>query len=284
MPVRFYRTEAGGSPVLDWLRGLDKDDRRAIGLDLMRVQFGWPIGRPLVGSLKDGLWEVRSSLPSQRISAGDRIVTFNYDVSLECALISARRFGVKNGYGSSFVATWDEPDSEITVLKLHGSINWIGSVFGGIQGFSSFVNSLGDRPFVDNTESFLPTYPSRVLDTSFRGGGVANEAPTLILPTYEKKYSVSTSVGDEWGDFYKSLWAQAAESLESSDRIVMIGYSMPQADTRARALLLWADNKRAEILLCCGGSNETLGRDFETHGFWRVTSVGTFADFCSIAG
>ena len=34
----------------------------------MRVQFGWPIERPLVGSLKDGLWEVRSSLPSQRIA------------------------------------------------------------------------------------------------------------------------------------------------------------------------------------------------------------------------
>ena len=55
MPVRFYRTEAGRAPVLDWLRGLDKNDRHAIGLDLMRVQFGWPIGRPLVGSLKDGL-------------------------------------------------------------------------------------------------------------------------------------------------------------------------------------------------------------------------------------
>ena len=68
IPVWFYRTGAGRAPVLDWLRGLDKDDRHAIGLDLMRVQFGWPIGRPLVGSLKDGLWEVRSSLPSQRIA------------------------------------------------------------------------------------------------------------------------------------------------------------------------------------------------------------------------
>ena len=67
-PVRFYRTEAGRAPVLDWLRSLDKDDRHAIGLDLMRVQFGWPIGRPLVGSLKDGLWEVRSTLPRQRIA------------------------------------------------------------------------------------------------------------------------------------------------------------------------------------------------------------------------
>jgi len=68
MPVRFYRTEAGGAPVLDWLRSLDKGDRHAIGLDLMRVQFGWPIGRPLVGSLQGGFWEVRSSLPSHRIA------------------------------------------------------------------------------------------------------------------------------------------------------------------------------------------------------------------------
>jgi len=68
VPVRFYRTAAGTEPVLEWLRGLEKSDRRAIGLDLMRVQFGWPIGMPLVRSLKDGLWEVRSSLPSQRIA------------------------------------------------------------------------------------------------------------------------------------------------------------------------------------------------------------------------
>jgi phage-related protein len=34
----------------------------------MRVQFGWPIGMPLVRNLKDGLWEVRSSLPSYRIA------------------------------------------------------------------------------------------------------------------------------------------------------------------------------------------------------------------------
>jgi phage-related protein len=66
IPVRFYRAAAGKEPVLDWLRGLDKEDRRKIGIDLMRVQFGWPIGMPLVRSLGDGLWEVRSDLPSNR--------------------------------------------------------------------------------------------------------------------------------------------------------------------------------------------------------------------------
>ena len=58
----------GTEPVLEWLRSLDRGDRRVIGLGLMRVQFGWPIGMPLVRSLKDGLWEVRSTLPSQRIA------------------------------------------------------------------------------------------------------------------------------------------------------------------------------------------------------------------------
>lgn len=52
IPVRFYQTTAGREPVLEWLRGLNKDDRRVIGLDLMRVQFGWPIGMPLVRSLE----------------------------------------------------------------------------------------------------------------------------------------------------------------------------------------------------------------------------------------
>jgi hypothetical protein len=37
--------------VLEWLRGLAKEDRHVIGSDLMRVQFGWPIGMPLGSTL-----------------------------------------------------------------------------------------------------------------------------------------------------------------------------------------------------------------------------------------
>jgi len=68
IPVRFFRTDAGAEPAREWLRSLNRTDRHTIGLDLMRVQFGWPIGMPLVRSLKGGLWEVRSTLPSQRIA------------------------------------------------------------------------------------------------------------------------------------------------------------------------------------------------------------------------
>jgi phage-related protein len=68
IPVRFYRTSSGIGPVLEWLRDLPKEDRRVLGIDLMRVQVGWPIGMPLARSLGDGLWEMRSTLPSRRIA------------------------------------------------------------------------------------------------------------------------------------------------------------------------------------------------------------------------
>lgn len=67
-PVAFYRTAAGGEPVREWLRGLDKEDRHAMGLDLMRVQWRWPIGMPLCRPMGGGLWEVRTDLPSARIA------------------------------------------------------------------------------------------------------------------------------------------------------------------------------------------------------------------------
>jgi phage-related protein len=68
IPVVFYRTQAGTEVVRDWLRGLDEADRNAIGQDLMRVQYRWPVGMPLCRSLDDGLWEVRSTLASNRIA------------------------------------------------------------------------------------------------------------------------------------------------------------------------------------------------------------------------
>jgi phage-related protein len=68
IPLMFYRTGSGAEVVRDWLRGLDEQDRNAIGLDLMRVQFRWPVGMPLCRSMGDGLWEVRTNLPGSRIA------------------------------------------------------------------------------------------------------------------------------------------------------------------------------------------------------------------------
>jgi phage-related protein len=73
IPVVFYRTAAGVEPVREWLRRLPAEDRRTIGADLATVQVGWPVGMPLCRLLGAGLWELRSSLASNRIA---RVVFF----------------------------------------------------------------------------------------------------------------------------------------------------------------------------------------------------------------
>lgn len=73
LAVVFYRSESGREPVRDWLKRLKQVDKKIIGEDIKTLQFGWPIGMPLVRSLAEGIWEIRSSLSDKRIA---RILLF----------------------------------------------------------------------------------------------------------------------------------------------------------------------------------------------------------------
>jgi phage-related protein len=68
LPARFYCSDTGREPVREWLKSMDKADRRIIGGDIKYVEFSWPTGMPLVRSLGREIWEVRSSLPHGRIA------------------------------------------------------------------------------------------------------------------------------------------------------------------------------------------------------------------------
>ncbi|MGJ0533524.1 type II toxin-antitoxin system RelE/ParE family toxin [Methylocystis sp.] len=68
LPARFYVNPAGRIPVREWILELPQADRHRIGVDIQRVEFGWPIGRPHCAPLGHGLWEVRSALDSSRIA------------------------------------------------------------------------------------------------------------------------------------------------------------------------------------------------------------------------
>lgn len=63
--VVFYRTETNNEPVREWLKGLTRNERKIIGEDIKTVQFGWPLGMPLVKKIDIGLWEIRSKLDNK---------------------------------------------------------------------------------------------------------------------------------------------------------------------------------------------------------------------------
>jgi phage-related protein len=66
IPLVFWRSASGREPVREWLNELTPADRRTVGRDMAKVQYGWPTGMPVCRPLADGLWEIRSSLPSKR--------------------------------------------------------------------------------------------------------------------------------------------------------------------------------------------------------------------------
>lgn len=65
LDVRFFLTEAGAEPVRDWLRTLSAPERKLIGENIKTVQFGWPLGMPLVDHVGGDIWEVRSRLDTR---------------------------------------------------------------------------------------------------------------------------------------------------------------------------------------------------------------------------
>lgn len=100
-PLIFFCTTNGSEPVRDWLKGLKQEDRKEVGLDLMRAQWRWPVGMPLCKPLGQGLWEIRTNLPSSRISR----VFLGMD---EGTLVALHAFIKK---------TQKTPDSELAIAR-----------------------------------------------------------------------------------------------------------------------------------------------------------------------
>lgn len=75
--VVFFRTLNGREPVREWLLELPQEPRKIIGTEIKVVQYGWPLGMPVIRKMAADLWEVRISIPG-----GIARVLFTVDNSL----------------------------------------------------------------------------------------------------------------------------------------------------------------------------------------------------------
>jgi phage-related protein len=62
LSVKFYKSSSNREPVREWLKALNDADRKTVGDEIRLVQFGWPVGMPLVRKMEPGLWEIRIGL------------------------------------------------------------------------------------------------------------------------------------------------------------------------------------------------------------------------------
>jgi phage-related protein len=101
-PFVFWSQPGGNEPVREWLQELDKEDRREMGLELRKVQIGWPLGMPLCRPMGGGLHELRVTL-----SKGKRKARLLFCVQDETIV----------GLHAFFKTTQATPDGELDLAK-----------------------------------------------------------------------------------------------------------------------------------------------------------------------
>lgn len=143
---------------------------------------------------------------------GDVIVTFNWDNLIERGIF----------FNSRQIDFQNRVEKGITILKLHGSLNWVNLPEGTNLKHPDSVLWLTDR--------VISTKDYRYYDV----WDVLDEPPFIIPPIYSKRLPA--------GDFFRGIWQEAFNAIIDADRVAFIGYSIPRDDLQARTLFVsaWA--------------------------------------------
>jgi hypothetical protein len=197
------------------------------------------------------------------VKPGDQIITFNYDVSVETQLRRFEKWCIGDGYG--FQGDSLPCGSAVSVLKLHGSVNWFAPMFHGMTGM--FVaprdGVFGLRPaFTDGDLSALGYVD--VFDPLFPRKGSPALQP-MIFPTRQKQFYFQSNFGREWSGVWERLWRRAKRAVHSSAQVVICGYGMQPIDRRGCNLLLKGPLE-ADIEVCCGSDSERVVQQLRTCG------------------
>jgi hypothetical protein len=186
-----------------------------------------------------------------RLGVGDLVITFNYDATVERALLDRGMWNPEDGYGFR-VNFWKSktdpspvewPPSGVTVVHLHGAGGWYAKLIGYLR-----TTTLDWRPPPPDCEEFAraaPAEPVSLDDRFLKGLGIeahdpwhyrgrdTNEYQLLLYPSFVKDFG-----WEGRSAVLVKVWRLAAEALRKAEDITIIGYSLPEADSAARTLLL----------------------------------------------
>lgn len=158
---------------------------------------------------------------ARRMKKGDVVISFNYDILMDNALFELNKM-TDSGYRMNFsrcnvdghwIRTNDEP-SDVTLLKLHGSLNWIRC---GLCG-ALLLYRFQKQTLVGAQRFNCPRCSS----------GEAFAKRMIIPPTQSKEYADRDTA---------FLWIQADNLLKDISRVICVGYSFPSSDFDVTSLM-----------------------------------------------
>lgn len=174
-----------------------------------------------------------------------RLVSFNWDVLLECALCRA-------GHGFAYLSS-ELYEDETLILKPHGSINWFALLDREMLMIAPDSNL---RPIGALTNYILyVTDPIQTINFGSSNEMVRlalSRVPAIVPPAASKLVSVGGAPADEWvaaGHVraMREIWAEVIGALGEAKELVVIGYSLPGTDAASiEALKSFANAKGAK--------------------------------------
>ncbi len=152
----------------------------------------------------------------------DTIISFNWDLVLDELLFGDKINSANYGFGKI------RGDSAI-LLKPHGSLNWYDDKQGGkIRSDLRFL--LHDTDDNKGVYAFKKFRSPRSSTTKY--------TPLIIPPVYNKVFQ---------NPMFSSIWRECVAQISQASKVVILGYSLPDADLHAR------------FLLRCGFYNQIFG-------------------------
>lgn len=176
------------------------------------------------------------------------VITFNHDLVIENELFRRARLRprwcFREGYGAfgasliPLVTTEPSPrfpehgpdcdhTRPITVLKLHGSLNWFVRISGSQPTGRMLSGQSGNRQIYVLTSREILERVTITRPDALRGRTRWTTWPVIIPPVYAKQ-ALRRVLQDAWDD--------AKTALGESDRVVFFGYSLPEIDIEAEKL------------------------------------------------
>jgi len=175
------------------------------------------------------------------LKENDIIITLNYDPFLEQCLCEIHKIWSPFGGYSPIVrcelpANHVKENSEmknIIILKPHGSVNFLEAPVIG-EKHATWIG-------LEITDDIFPS-----LHCNF-GYGLGKGSPALMLPSYLQQ---------EFPRQLNALWHLAYEFIEKAQKVIIIGYSLPEEDGKANELFSYIephpDIETREILIING--------------------------------
>jgi len=234
----------------------------------------------LIKNIQLWLWKIYQQFPPLNRKRGDEvkedtykklfkflspqnttIITTNYDIVFEyysstigipCSypVIESKEIGIidpKKGQ-NRFASILDWKKSiGFKVCKLHGSVNYFYKTQSDMETIY-ILNEMGNGTRIGKSGIWPPNWPvvlavDAIAEIKNKYG--SEVTPAIIPPTYSKLTQ------KRW---LRSIWNAAFSALRNADKIVFIGYSMPESDGFMKALFNGAlatrsDSKELKVYL-----------------------------------